>query len=110
MKQRKETRFLGSGGAIALFFPKQRNRVSFVNIKVNCESEKETRFLSHLSGRSLLGGAIPSQESFANAFLWGAIASFLLPKRIAFSLDIISKYDLINAQDDTTDNSTTNSL
>jgi mRNA interferase MazF len=35
------------------FFLKQRNRVSVVNIKVNCESEKETRFLSPLSGRSL---------------------------------------------------------
>jgi hypothetical protein len=29
-------------------FPKPRNRVSVVNIKVNCESEKETRFLSPL--------------------------------------------------------------
>jgi len=28
------------------FYPKKRNRVSVVNIRVNGESEKETRFLS----------------------------------------------------------------
>jgi hypothetical protein len=46
-----------SGEAIA-FSPKQRNRVSTVNITVNCESEKETRFLGFLKEAIAFLGAI----------------------------------------------------